>query len=153
MMHVRHILVPTDFSDGSAEAFETAMALAQDTGAWLTLLHVQQSPRNGFPDVIMPIAPEMLRHVEHSIALILDQLCDRARGRGISVDYRTAVGPVPAAICRAAEDLEVDLVVIGAHGRGGFGHAILGSVAEKVVRRAPCPVLTVRPQTHSFLHL
>jgi nucleotide-binding universal stress UspA family protein len=152
-MHIRHILVPTDFSDGSAEAFETALAMAHDTGARLTLLHVQSVPTIGFSDVIMPMAPEMVRHVEHSIDLILGQLCNRARARGVSADFKNAVGATHIEICHSAEALGVDLIVIGAHGKGGFGHAILGSVAEKVVRRAPCPVLTVRPQTHSFLHL
>jgi nucleotide-binding universal stress UspA family protein len=152
-MRIQHILVPTDFSDGSAEAFETAMALAGDSGAQLTLLHVQNVPAVGLPEVIMPIAPEMLRHVEHSVDLIMQQLCERARARGIRCDARNIVGNVHQTICAVAEELGADLLVIGAHGKGGFGHSLLGSVAEKVVRRAPCPVLTVRPQTHSFLHL
>jgi nucleotide-binding universal stress UspA family protein len=153
-MHIRHILVPTDFSDGSAEAFETALSMAADTGARLTLFHVQSLPGVGLPDVIMPIAPEMLRHIEHSLELILSQLVDRARARRVDADYKSIIGSgsVASAICRAASELGVDLLVIGAHGKGGLGHAILGSVAEKVVRRAPCPVLTVRPQSHSFLH-
>jgi nucleotide-binding universal stress UspA family protein len=154
-MHIRHILVPTDFSDGSAEAYETALAMAEDTGARLTLFHVQNLPGLGLPDVIMPVAPEMLRHMEHSVELILEQLVSRARQRGLDADYKTMVGSgnIHGEICRAAKELGVDLLVLGAHGKGGFGHAILGSVAEKVVRRAPCPVLTVRPQSHSFLHL
>jgi nucleotide-binding universal stress UspA family protein len=152
-MHIRHILCPTDFSDGSAEAFETALAMAEDTGARLTIFHVQNLPGIGLPDVIMPIAPEMLRHVEHSVELILSQLVERARARGIDADHKSAIGTVHTAICSAAEELGADLVIIGAHNKGGFGHALLGSVAEKVVRRAPCPVLTVRPQSHSFLHL
>jgi nucleotide-binding universal stress UspA family protein len=154
-MHIRHILVPTDFSDGSAEAFETALSMAGDTGARLTLFHVQNMPGVGLPDVIMPIAPEMLRHIEHSLELILSQLVDRAHARGVEADYKSIIGSggTAAAICRAAGELGVDLVVIGAHGKGGLGHAIIGSVAEKVVRRAPCPVLTVRPQSHSFLHV
>jgi nucleotide-binding universal stress UspA family protein len=150
-MHIRHILVPTDFSDGSAEAFETALVMAADTGARLTLLHVQHLSAT-LPDVIMPMAPEMLRHVEHSIEIILHELCERARDRGVLAESMTAIGATHLEICKAAQERGADLIVIGAHGRGGFAHAILGSVAEKVVRRAPCPVLTVRPQTHSFLH-
>ena len=85
--------------------------------------------------------------------LILDEWCERARAAGIDADTRTAFGATPTEICAAADELGADLIVIGTHGRGGLSHALLGSVAEKVVRKAPCPVLTVRPQMHStFAH-
>ena len=131
-MRIRHILVPTDFSEGSMRAFETALDMARDSGAQMTLLHVQHVPTTVFPDVILPIAPEMMRDVERSVELVLDEWCGRAHAEGVPCDKR---------------------VVIGTHGRGGISHALLGSVAEKVVRKAPCPVLTVRSQMHStFAH-
>jgi nucleotide-binding universal stress UspA family protein len=133
-MRIRHILVPTDFSDGSMRAFETALEMARDSGAIMTLLHVQHVPTSVFPDVILPMSPEMMRDVERS-------------------DRRTSVGATHVEICDTAEQIDADLIVIGTHGRGGLTHALLGSVAEKVVRKAPCPVLTVRPQMHStFAH-
>jgi nucleotide-binding universal stress UspA family protein len=152
-MRIRHILVPTDFSDGSTCAFETAVAMALDSGAKLTLFHVNHVPTTVFPDVILPLSPEIQRDLEHSVQLILDQWCERARAAGVDADTRTVFGATPNEICIAAEQLAADLIVIGTHGRGGLSHALLGSVAEKVVRKAPCPVLTVRPQMHStFAH-
>lgn len=152
-MHIRHILVPTDFSDGSNEAFETALALAADSGARVTLFHVHHVPASVFPDVILPMAPELMHNLEHSVELVMEQLCLRGRAKGVDVERRTAFGTTHVEICNLAEKLDVDLIVIGTHGRGGLSHAILGSVAEKVVRRAPCPVLTVRPKMHAtFAH-
>ena len=152
-MRVRHILVPTDFSEGSSRAFDTALDLAHDSDARITLFHVHHMPASVFPDVILPIAPELMRNVEHSVDLVLDKWRDRARAAGIEADVKTTFGATHDEICRTADELGVDLIVIGTHGRGGLSHALLGSVAEKVVRKAPCPVLTVRPHMHStFAH-
>jgi nucleotide-binding universal stress UspA family protein len=152
-MHIRHILVPTDFSAGSQRALETAIDMARDSGAKLTLFHVHHIPTTVFPDVILPLAPELQHNLEHSVQLVLDQWRERAVAAGVDADTRTAFGATHSEICAAAEALDADLIVIGTHGRGGLSHALLGSVAEKVVRKAPCPVLTVRPQMHStFAH-
>lgn len=152
-MHIRHILVPTDFSDGSGRAFETAVEMALDSGAKLTLFHVHHVPTTVFPDVILPMSPEIQRDLERSVELILEEWCNRARAAGVAADTRTVFGATANEICAAAEELDADLIVIGTHGRSGLSHALLGSVAEKVVRKAPCPVLTVRPQMHStFAH-
>jgi len=145
--------VPTDFSDGSMRAFETAVDLARDSGARLTLFHVHHVPATVFPDVILPMTPDLLRDIEHSAGLVLDRWRDRAIAAGVSADVRTALGGTADEICAAADAIGADLIVIGTHGRGGLSHALLGSVAEKVVRKAPCPVLTVRPHMHStFAH-
>jgi nucleotide-binding universal stress UspA family protein len=152
-MHIRHILVPTDFSDGSTEAFETALSMAVDSGARLTLFHVHHVPGSVFPDVILPVAPEMMRNLEHSVELVLAELCTRAAAAGVDADYQTTIGATHTEICAAAERLDVDLIVIGTHGRSGLHHTLLGSVAEKIVRKAPCPVLTVRAHMQSsFAH-
>jgi nucleotide-binding universal stress UspA family protein len=152
-MHLRHILVPTDFSEGSSEAFATALDMARDSGARLTLFHVHHVPTTVFPDVILPLTPELMQNVQHSAELVLEQLRDRALAAGVDSDIRTAFGTTHTEICVLAEELGVDLIVVGTHGRGGLSHALLGSVAEKVVRKAPCPVLTVRSHMHStFAH-
>jgi nucleotide-binding universal stress UspA family protein len=152
-MHIRHILVPTDFSAGSNEAFATALTMAQDTGARMTLFHVHHLPTMVFPDAILPISPELIRDIEHSVDVLLSAMCERAQAAGIAVKAQTTFGTTHVEICAAAESLDADLIVIGTHGRGGLSHALLGSVAEKVVRRAPCPVLTVRQHMHStFAH-
>ncbi|MDB4971270.1 MAG: UspA domain protein [Myxococcales bacterium] len=152
-MHIRHIFCPTDFSAGSHEAFETALVMATDSGARLTLFHVLHVPPMVFPDVMLPTTTELMRELEEAAEHQLQALCARARAAGVVSDYQTAFGTTHAEICAAAEQAGVDLIVIGTHGRGGFSHAILGSVAEKVVRKAQCPVLTVRSQMHStFAH-
>lgn len=152
-MRIRHILVPTDFSQGSTEAFDTALEMARDAGARLTLFHVHHVPTTVFPDVILPLAPELMQNVQHSVDLVLEQLRERAAAAGVVTDCKTVIGTTHVAICDAAEELGVDLIVIGTHGRGGLSHALLGSVAEKVMRKAPCPVLTVRSNMHStFAH-
>jgi nucleotide-binding universal stress UspA family protein len=148
-MHIRHILVPTDFSDGSRRALETALDLAHDTGARVTLLHVHHVPASVFPDVILPMTPELMRDVERSVDHVLEHLVEEARQHGVEADFHTVFGTTHLEICKSAEDVGADLIVIGTHGRSGLSHVLLGSVAEKVVRKAPCPVLTVRPQMHS----
>src|SRR2546423_1484351 len=91
--------------------------------------------------------------INRFLAEELADWCERARAAGVAADRRTAFGATHTEICDAAEAIGADLIVIGTHGRGGLSHALLGSVAEKVVRKAPCPVLTVRPQMHStFAH-
>jgi nucleotide-binding universal stress UspA family protein len=147
-MRIAHILVPTDFSDGSRAAFNTAKDLARDTGASLTLFHVMHVPASVMPDVILPMSPELMHSVEESIDHVLDELVAEARADGIEADWQTAFGATHVEICEAAKRLGVDLIVIGTHGHTGLAHVLLGSVAEKVVRKAPCPVLTVRPAQH-----
>lgn len=152
-MRIRHILVPVDFSDGSMRALETAVDMALDAGAKLTLFHVHHLPANVFPDVILPMPPDVQRDIERSVERALDKWRDQARAAGVAADTRTAFGGTADEICAAADALGVELIVIGTHGRGGLSHALLGSVTEKVVRKAPCPVLTVRPHMHStFAH-
>lgn len=152
-MHIRHILVPTDFSEGSQRAFTTALDMARDSGAQLTLFHVHHVPANLFPDVILPVSPDLQRDIEHSVDLVLDKWRAEAVAAGVDADVRTTVGGTADEICAAADAIGADLIVIGTHGRSGLSHVLLGSVAEKVVRKAPCPVLTVRPHMHStFAH-
>jgi nucleotide-binding universal stress UspA family protein len=153
MVHIRHILVPTDFSDGAREAFTTAIGLARDSGARLTLFHVNHVPTSTFPDVILPMTPDLVRDIEYSTQTVLKRWCAEASEAGVECDWKTTFGATHVEICNLAERLEVDLICMGTHGHTGLSHVLLGSVAEKVVRKAPCPVLTVRPQMHStFAH-
>ena len=140
MIRIRHILVPTDFSEGSNEAFETALGMAQDSGARMTLFHVHHMPTTVFPDVIMPLGPELMQDVQHSVELVMEQLRGRALAAGVDADIKTGWGATHVEICDTAEALGVDLIVIGTHGLGGLSHVLLGSVAEKVLRKAHCPV-------------
>jgi len=142
MLAIRKILVPTDFSDCSEAAVQYGRDLAVAFGASLHLLHVVQDP------YVQPWAAEAFGV---SLAGVLDrweqdaraQLAQRAKG--VAVERVTRVGHPFVEILTYAAEQSVDLIVMGTHGRGPVAHMLLGSVAERVVRKAPCPVLTVRP--------
>ena len=128
MPYAARILVPTDFSPLSALALEHAMALAALCRASIHLMHVEA-------DAIGDIDDADTR---------LMGLASRCHTERIAVTSQVCGGQPAAAILQAAADRAVDLIVLGTHGRRGVAHLMLGSVAEQVVRSAPCPVLTVR---------
>ena len=164
-MPVTHVLVPTDFSDTAAHALRYAFEEARVHGARMTLLHVVPPGARtdvyyvgaaaGQPGAFDPAATARLGApwpsppttvVRHDMAdVVLTQLQDL-----IPPEFRhrwgteLAVGPPAETIVRIAQEQAADLIVMGTHGRTGLQHALLGSVAEKVVRLAACPVLTVR---------
>lgn len=139
----RHILSPVDFSDCSRHALDHALAIAQWYGGTVTALHVM--PQLAYADPIIGGAllytPEDLdrAHAE------LDRLVAAEAGT-TPVETRIMSGSAGAAIVEEAKDLPADLVVLGTHGRSGFTRLMLGSVTERVLRHAPCPVLTVPPR-------
>ena len=140
-----HILVPTDFNPASDAALEYAKELALKFDARLSLLHVVIDPRaTGVwtPDVYVPASQEMrdrfLREAQRRLADILSPE-DRAR---FSVTLKRASARWRRRYLDYAVDRNVDLIVMGTHGRRGLTHMLLGSVAEHLVRTAPCPVLT-----------
>jgi nucleotide-binding universal stress UspA family protein len=142
MKTFKHILVATDFEASSAEAVETAVGLAQTLGAQLTLLHVWEIP-------IYPYMEFMLN--SDVIASVEDRAVNRlAEGlesvRKVLPDAQSLLksGEPWDGILEAIQELKPDLVVLGTHGRRGVSHVMLGSVAEKVVRLSPVPVLTLR---------
>ncbi len=140
MLPIRTILHATDFSAPAEDAFDLACSLARDYGARLIVLHVKP------PDVVLdgPYQPPI-----DSVA-IRKALTDRLhhlqppRGCSIAVDYRLEEGDAATEIVDAAKESKSDLVVMGTHGRTGLRRMLMGSVAEAVLRKAPCPVLTVK---------
>jgi nucleotide-binding universal stress UspA family protein len=140
MMRIRTILHPTDFSDHSAAALELAAAIARDYGARLTVLHVKATPT--IPAGVMTAEPLEAPEEAAELRRRLDAV--RPPDPKVAVEHIMLVGDEAAEIVRLADDENFDLIVMGTHGRGGLRHLLMGSVAELVVRRAPCPVLTVR---------
>jgi nucleotide-binding universal stress UspA family protein len=165
-MAFRHVLVPTDFSEPANHALRYAVEEAVVHCAKVTLLHVQPSdagtdvyyvtgaPASGLEagyDAVAggrlrtpPMAePTVVRHdnSEEMLARLRDLVPEAFRG---TWDVEIAVGHPADTIVRLARERNADLIVMATHGRTGLGHAVLGSVAEKVIRRAPCPVLTVK---------
>lgn len=149
MRAIRRILVPVDFSEPSRRALDYAAELARPLDAAIEVLHVAEIP------VFVPCAslPEagasdqsLVAVVRESAEALLATFVGEATERGVPVRAsRLELGAPAHVITEVARSGDYDLIVMGTHGRTGLSHALLGSVAERVVRQAPCPVLSVRP--------
>ena len=138
-MDIRHILAPSDFSTYSKQAVTYAFELAQTRGAKLSLLHVIEVPVYAI-EVYLPLA-DLEQDARRELALLLPE----AEAAHVDVTRLVEMGVPYVKILEVARAEQVDLIVMSTHGRTGLGHLVLGSVAERVVRLAPCPVLTIRP--------
>lgn len=147
MSTIRRILVPTDFSSSSREALDLACELAAALDAPLTLVHAYAVHAYPLPEgIVVPPADTVAQEIT-SASHSLQQELDRARARGCDAASMIVEGDAFDAILKAIGETGADLLVMGTHGRRGVAHALLGSVAEKLVRKAPCPVLTVRAKS------
>jgi len=148
MIALRRILVPHDFSDTSEAAVRYALALAHNFSAQLHLLHVSDKAR-------FEMATEFPLGLDGTLEDAVRERLVKILSPREQIDFKPIFefrsGSPAAEITRYAKEADVDLIVMGTHGRGFVAHAVLGSVAEKVVRTAPCPVLTVRNPQHEFL--
>ena len=142
-MKIRRILYPTDFSENAAAAWPYALRMAEQMGATLLLLHVTPGP---YPAPETFLAPEQWAGIfaaqRKEAEAQLKALASTAPG--VKVEILVGRGVPFLEITRVAADQKADLIVMGTHGRTGLAHALIGSVAERVVRMAPVPVLTVR---------
>ena len=142
----KRICCPIDFSDASRAAMEVAADLARRTGAELWLLHAYPVPGYTFPDGSVVASPKMLQDLADGAQRHLDEWRTQAEGLGAPrVETAKEAGEPAAEIVAFARERGMDLLVLGTHGRTGLEHALMGSIAERVVRKAHCPVLTVRP--------
>jgi nucleotide-binding universal stress UspA family protein len=139
MLAIKTILHPTDFSDGSALAFRLACSLARDYGARLIVLHAAPPPALVYGDAI--VAPVPVSDLE-SLHAKLREL--RPRHANVAVEHRLIEADPASTILQVTEDAKADVIVMGTHGRTGLSRVLMGSVAEQVVRKAPCPVVTVK---------
>lgn len=159
---MKHILVATDFSETAAAALSQAATLAADTGARLTLLHVIYAEK--INETLLGLdAMEYLTRVlstpseqaPYSPTLAMDRLREKAQAKlaeaaasvsepKLNIETAIADGRPSEEVLAFAEKQEVDLIVLGTHGRGAIGKALLGSVADHVIRQADCPVMVVR---------
>ena len=151
MMTLKNILVPFDFSECSSQALRYGLEFARKFDATLHLVHVVQDPATqpwaaeGFAIPLLEVTDEWLKEAEARLEAAIPDL-DRGR-----VHTAALLGAIYPEVLRYAQDEEIDLIVMGTHGRGFVGHVVMGSVAEKVVRTAPCPVLTVRNPNQGFV--
>jgi universal stress protein A len=154
MIDLKRILVPTDFSKFSENALRYATAFAEKFGSHLYLLHVVQDLTWFIPEAILvaPAAMPPLEEFRTAARTALDRVVKELNLPGIKIEAAVAEGTPFEAIIRFAREQNVDLIVMGTHGHTGLAHMLMGSVAEKVVRKAPCPVLSVRHPEHEFIH-
>jgi nucleotide-binding universal stress UspA family protein len=139
MLSIRTILHPTDFSTNSSYALGLAGSLARDYGARLIILHIATPPAAVYAEGIVLPEPE---GYEEELRSQLQRL--QPEGLESRTEHCLVRGGAAAEILRVAEEKNCDLIVMGTHGRSGVGRLLLGSVAEQVIRRAPCPVVTVK---------
>ena len=152
MTKLNRILVPVDFSENSKAALQYARGLAEQFGAEVHLLHVISSDTtmaigsDGFfsvsDSVMQELRDAVTRHLQESAATIQNSVKQ--------VVQETREGAPFAEIVQYAKSNDIDMIVLGTHGRTGISHLLIGSVAEKVVRKARCPVLTIPLTDHNF---
>jgi nucleotide-binding universal stress UspA family protein len=153
MIALKSILVATDFGEVSGAALAYGRELARTFGATLHVLHVADDVyvRLG-GDAYMAVLPELQKDLEAAAQKQLDDLLVDNDPNPLPVKKAVLTSSATAsAIVQYARDLGIDLIVVGTHGRGAVAHLLMGSVAERVVRSAPCPVLTVRHPEHEFV--
>ncbi len=143
---IKRVLYPTDFSDFSKKALPFAESLARQFGATLVLFHATEVPvmlPDALPEAAMQLGPQL----EAEAKTLIDNM--RQGIPGINVEAEVRIGPAASEISAFAQSTEVDVIVVPTHGRSGLSRMLFGSVAEKVVRLAKCPVLTIRPEYES----
>jgi nucleotide-binding universal stress UspA family protein len=148
VINVKKILVAVDFSDASKAALALALALAEKVGAQVHVLHVLEYPIYMTPDltVTVPGSPSQayVAYARKQTAEMMQGLVAPHRESAVRFTEEIIPGEPGAKILNSAKEGGFDLIVMGTHGRKGLKHLLLGSVAEWVVRNAPCPVLTTR---------
>jgi nucleotide-binding universal stress UspA family protein len=154
MILLKNILVATDFSEPSEAALAYGRELARTFTASLTVLHVVENiaARGYGTEGFVFFDEEAQRNLESAARQQIQALISAEDREVIRADTIVRTSNAPAfAIVDFAKNANIDLIVMGTHGRGGMAHLLMGSVAERVVRTAPCPVLTVRHPQHEFV--
>jgi nucleotide-binding universal stress UspA family protein len=152
-IEIKKILCPIDFSKNAEHAFGYALAFAIAHHAKLEVLHILELPTYASPD--FPITPEFstqtVTQLKESGRKQLEKLVAKYESEYSDISWRMVVGTPFVEIVKTAKNDDVDLIVMGTHGRTGISHLLIGSVAERVVRKSPCPVLTVKSPEHEFI--
>lgn len=144
MLSIATILCPVDFSEGSARALDYATSMALRFDATLHLLHVRRIDVLVSPDGGLAIPAEALREIAKAAHDKLASIAEGPKARGAKVEIHDREGSPAEEAVALAGSIPADLIVVGTHGRTGLSRLLLGSVAERIVRTSPVPVLTVR---------
>jgi nucleotide-binding universal stress UspA family protein len=148
VLTIKRIVVATDFSEASERAVTYALELATTLGASVILVHAYDIPVVGFPDGVLIASPNVATQIETSAKQGLDGVMQRHAQSGVHIDAVLRQGAAAEEVNKLADEVDADLIVLGTHGRRGIAHAILGSVAEHIVRTATRPVLTLHEAPH-----
>ena len=152
MIKMKKVLVPTDFSESARHALVYGLSFAKEYGAELVLLHVVENITVGYASDLFPVPmAEVFQEISGYAKTELAKLAAEAREKGVAVTELVVQGKPSAEIIRHAAENGVDMIVLGTHGKGMLDQALFGSTTERVVRRSPCPVLTVRMAEHEFV--
>jgi nucleotide-binding universal stress UspA family protein len=145
---IKHILVAHDLEPDSDAALDYAVGLARVLGASITLIHTFEIPSMGAPEVLV-MATDWVNQIGTVARESLDRVATRVVASGTPIACEVRSGAAWREVEAFARENAVDLVIVGSHGRRGLSRALLGSVAERIVRTAPCPVLVVRKPPHA----
>lgn len=151
MIDIKRILVPTDFSEPGRKALQYAVEFADRYGAAVDLMHVVEAIPAGAMMSYQPLE-ELRTSMRTAAEDELEKLHSVWSEYSFPVNKVVIDGHPFVEIVRHARQNDVDLIIMGTHGRGAIAHMLLGSVTEKTIRKAPCPVLTVRHPEHEFIH-
>lgn len=143
MSRFRTVLVPVDFSGHAGAALHLAIELVRGSGGTIHLLHAYEVPLGSIPPYGVAVPEELLAQVRDAAARRLEKAAHEVTAAGVGCETHVVHGPAADVIVAAASELDVDLIAMGTRGLTGLKHVLLGSVAERTVRQAPCPVLTV----------
>lgn len=143
MLNLQRILVPVNFTETSDKAFDFAIQLAEKFGASVTAMHAFEIPVVGFPDGSLVATADIASRIQEAARQGLDGAVKARQGRGVKIDSLLREGSAHEEVRAVAERIHADIIVIGTHGRKGLARALLGSVAENVIRTVKIPVLTI----------
>jgi nucleotide-binding universal stress UspA family protein len=143
MTDFRRLLVPTDFTETSERALDWAFALSERVGASVFIMHAYEMPIIGFPDGALVATAEIAMRMNDAARTGLERVTAKRKGGKVPVEAILREGVPWEEITKVADEVDADIIVIGTHGRKGLARALLGSVAENVVRTATRPVLTI----------
>jgi nucleotide-binding universal stress UspA family protein len=152
VINLKRILVPTDFSESARHALLYGASFAREYEGELLLLHVVENLTVGYASDLFPVPmAEVFDEISGYAKTELAKLAAEVREKGIAVRELVVQGKPSAEIVRVAREETADMIVLGTHGKGMLDKALFGSTAERVIRRAPCPVLTVGLEEHEFV--
>ena len=143
-MKVETILIPIDFSAHSEKALQTGIDLAKTFGARIGLVHCYPRPLPSVAPYGLDLPPGYVGELRHSALAHTNEWAEKVRASGVEAVVHVTSDPPVTGICEQAEALSADLIVMGTQGLSGLKHVLLGSVAERTIRQAACPVLVVK---------